>query len=82
MRIVAWSVKAYSNGSVYQWSRWHWMTEAESASESSKTLCGKPIPRFQIWIDPPNNIPRDFRIRGVECQECKKLAAKERKSAS
>lgn len=72
-RRIAWSTKSASNGYIYQWSRWH-LTHTLVRGE--KTLCGETLP-FAKWITPqPGDERGDYRIKGGECQECKRLNEK------
>jgi hypothetical protein len=65
MKKLAWSTRSRSNGFVYQWSRWHLVYNLDPLTV---TLCGIGVPKA-IWITGGN----DYRIRGGECGECKRL---------
>ena len=67
-RRIAWATGSASNGYIYQWSRWHL---APSMIEPERTLCGMAIPHTK-WITPIYPITGDYRIKGGECQECKR----------
>jgi len=71
IRRIAWSTKSAGNGHICQWSRWHLVRTLELGE---KTLCGVTVPH-EKWITPqPGDERGDDRIKGGECQRCKRLA--------